>query len=333
MYVGPTERLPTAGPSWVIDAHHSGVGAGTTGATGAARWRMRRAELPAVAPALLKVFDEILVNAADNHQRHPGSCDRIDVVIRRGDAAAAVADAADAAPFVSVANNGRAVPVRMHRKEGMYVPELLFGHLLTGSNFDDDAKRLTGGRHGYGAKLANVFSREFAVEIRDARGKGPCRTYRQVWRDNMRACDAPDIATADSADGAADAEDFTTKVSFVPDVARLTGDPAATVLPEEEYMLMCRRVVDVAGCTGGKLAVTLNGEAVDVADFRSYVDLHRHAPDGAPPPPPVVYRRLNKRWEVAVGVSDARQALEHLSFVNGMHTSRGGTVSLLRWLR
>ena len=142
---------------------------------------------PAVAPALLQVFDEILVNASDNRLRHPGSCDRIDVVIRRGDAAAGTA------PFVSVTNNGRSVPVRMHQKERMYVPELLFGHLLTGSNFDDAAKRLTGGRHGYGAKLTNVFSKEFAVEIVDAHSaRGKVRTYRQAWRNNMRECGPPD---------------------------------------------------------------------------------------------------------------------------------------------
>ena len=41
--------------------------------------------------------------------------------------------------------------------EGIYVPELIFGHLLTSSNYDDDEKKTTGGRNGYGAKLANIF--------------------------------------------------------------------------------------------------------------------------------------------------------------------------------
>jgi DNA topoisomerase II len=43
----------------------------------------------------------------------------------------------------------------------MYVPELIFGHLLTGSNYDDDEQKVTGGRNGYGAKLANIFSSSF----------------------------------------------------------------------------------------------------------------------------------------------------------------------------
>jgi DNA gyrase/topoisomerase IV subunit B len=68
-------------------------------------------------------------------------------------------------PYISVSNNGRLIPV-----ENVYVPELLFRHLLTGLNFNDDQRTLTGGRHGYGAKLANVFSKEFVVEIRDGHG-------------------------------------------------------------------------------------------------------------------------------------------------------------------
>ena len=115
-------------------------------------WIMQREELSSV-PALLKVFDEILVNASDNRLRHPGSCNRIDVTIHRGD------DSSD--PFISIMNNGKSIPIQIHRKEKMYIPELLFGHLLTGSNFNDDQKRLTGGRHGYGAKLTNVFSKQF----------------------------------------------------------------------------------------------------------------------------------------------------------------------------
>jgi len=45
-----------------------------------------------------------------------------------------------------------------------YVPELIFGTLLTSSNYDDDQKKVTGGRNGYGAKLCNIFSTEFTIE-------------------------------------------------------------------------------------------------------------------------------------------------------------------------
>jgi DNA topoisomerase-2 len=116
-------------------------------------------------PALIKIFDEILVNASDNRLRHAESCTRIDVVIDPGNAEE------ERPPYISVLNDGKGIPVQvsilcpfrrckisvfqfkshgnlrhfqMHRKEHLYVPEMLFGHLLTGSNFDDNERRVTG---------------------------------------------------------------------------------------------------------------------------------------------------------------------------------------------
>lgn len=85
-------------------------------------------------------------------------------------------------------NNGRGIPVEIHQKEKIYVPELIFGHLLTSSNYDDGEKKVTGGRNGYGAKLCNIFSREFIVETADATSG---RKFKQVFRDNMSSKGEP----------------------------------------------------------------------------------------------------------------------------------------------
>lgn len=66
--------------------------------------------------------------------------------------------------MISVWNNGKGIPVVEHKDEKMYVPTMIFGHLLTSSNYDDDEKKVTGGRNGYGAKLCNIFSTKFIVE-------------------------------------------------------------------------------------------------------------------------------------------------------------------------
>ena len=66
--------------------------------------------------------------------------------------------------LISVWNNGMGIPVEMHAVEKMYVPQMIFGTLLTSSNYDDDQRKVTGGRNGYGAKLCNIFSTEFTVE-------------------------------------------------------------------------------------------------------------------------------------------------------------------------
>jgi DNA topoisomerase-2 len=166
--------------------------------------------------------------------------------------------------------------------------------------------------------LTNVFSKQFVVEIGDMHStKGKCKTYKQVWEDNMHVCHEAEIHIDNKSSG----EDFDeyTKISFVPDLARLTGDPSVTIIPDEEYKLMRRRVIDIAGCSGGKLLVTLNGEEVSCSDFQEYVDLYRK-----PQLNPMLYHKINARWELAVGLSETK-SFESISFVNGMNTSRGGT--------
>ena len=106
-------------------------------------------------PGLYKIFDEIIVNAADNKVRDP-SMNTMKINIDRE------------ANRISIYNNGRGIPIEVHKTEGVYVPELIFGHLLTSSNYDDDEKKMTGGRNGYGAKLCNIFSTKFTVETADS---------------------------------------------------------------------------------------------------------------------------------------------------------------------
>ena len=324
MYVGPNERLPSTS-CWVLE---SSIPAPTTADTehllrehrlldadddteGSAEppseqpLRMVRKECRLV-PALGKVFDEILVNASDNRLRHPKTCTRIDVIIDPGD------PDSDREPYIRVENDGKGIPVQIHRKENMYVPELLFGHLLTGSNFDDTQKRITGGRHGYGAKLANIFSKTFTVETLDSR-KG--LRYRQTWYNNMTESSPPEIEEVSEED--ASGGDYTC-ISFVPDLARLTGGTEANIA-EQDYAIMCRRVVDVAGCAGGKLQVTLNGVNVSQPSFHDYCQMYRSEKSK-----PVCFHQINARWNVGVGLSESG-SFESVSFVNGMATTRGGT--------
>lgn len=74
-------------------------------------------------------------------------------------------------------NNGEGVPVVMHKEEKMYVPEMIFGNLLTSSNYNDDQKKVTGGRNGYGAKLCNIFSTKFTLETSYKKSK---KMFKQV---------------------------------------------------------------------------------------------------------------------------------------------------------
>ena len=194
-------------------------------------------------PGLYKIFDEIIVNAADNKQRDP-KMSRIDVRI---DAVTGEID---------VWNNGLGIPVEKHKTENMYVPELIFGHLLTGSNYNDNERKVTGGKNGLGAKLANIFSLEFRIETADGKN-----CYKQRWANNMGTMDPYTIAPS---------KQQYTRVTFRPDYARFKMPGG---LEEDSRRLMCKRVYDLAGCNGG-LKVYLNGNRVPISSFKDYITMY-----------------------------------------------------------
>ena len=262
-------------------------------------------------PGFYKIFDEILVNAADNKQRDP-KMDLIKIEINTEK------------NVISIMNNGRGIPVEMHKEQNMYVPTMIFGHLLTSSNFDDKEAKTTGGRNGFGAKLCNVFSKKFTVETAD-RNVG--KTFKQTWSNNMM--DAGDPVVKDIK-----GEDFT-KITFEPDLDKFN----MTSLDKDIVALLNRRAFDIAACCKG-VKVFLNGESVVVSvvpglkifflgkrlpvkTFKDYVDHYiKDVKDDDGNALKVVYDQCGARWEVAVTVSD--KGFQQMSFVNSIATTKGG---------
>lgn len=244
-------------------------------------------------PGMYKIFDEILVNAADNKIRDP----KMSIIAVEIDSTNGT---------ISVLNNGKGIPIEMHNKEGVYVPELIFGHLLTSSNYDDNEKKVTGGRNGYGAKLCNIFSRRFTVETADGK-----RSYKQTFRNNMDITEEPSIGRLERGSGPFESKSFT-KITFEPDLERFQMDE----LDAETVSLLKRRVYDLCGTVSG-VAVYLNGTRIPIGSFKEYVRLYV-ANDAK-----VIYQRAGPRWEVALALSDDQ--FKQVSFVNSIATSKGGT--------
>jgi DNA topoisomerase-2 len=244
-------------------------------------------------PALYKIFDEIIVNAADNMMRDK-TMDTIDVVINKSEG------------FISVKNNGKGVPVQMHKEQKVYVPEMIFGQLLTSDNYNDDEKKVTGGRNGYGAKLTNVFSKKFIVETADKLVK---KQFHQVFENNMQKKNAPKIT-----DFPPGGKEFT-KITFWPDFAKF----GMKGLDDDIIALMSKRVYDVAGTTAKRCKVTLNGNSVPITTFEDYVQFHCRNHEY-----PAEYEKCGDRWEVAVSLSEDG-SFTQCSFVNSICTIKGGT--------
>jgi DNA topoisomerase-2 len=75
---------------------------------------------------------------------------------------------------IRILNDGQGIPVHVHKQEGLYLPELLFGHLLTGSNFDDSVAKVTGGRNGE-CNLPPHCSLRHVVALADAARRVRCQ--------------------------------------------------------------------------------------------------------------------------------------------------------------
>ncbi|XP_074594047.1 DNA topoisomerase 2-alpha-like [Brevipalpus obovatus] len=246
-------------------------------------------------PGLYKIFDEILVNAADNKQRDP-SMDILRVEINPDE------------NKISIYNNGKGIPVVEHKDEKMFVPTMIFGHLLTSSNYDDSEKRVTGGRHGYGAKLCNIFSTKFIVETSSKEYK---LAFKQVWTKNMSHTSEPKIVPATG-------DDYT-KITFYPDLPKFN----MTSLDKDIVGIFSRRVHDVAGSAKGGVKVYLNGKRIKVTSFKSYVELYLNGmKDENGEQVKFTYDDCGDRWQIAVAPSD--KGFQQVSFVNSIATTKGG---------
>jgi len=118
---------------------------------------------------LLKLVDEVLSNSVDEH-RDKDALFRINEIT------------------VEIYKNGKiiiedngGITVTKHKQTGILIPELIFGHLRTSSNYDDSKERDKVGTNGLGAKLTNIFSKDFSVETCD--GKNHVKIE---WFDNMK---------------------------------------------------------------------------------------------------------------------------------------------------
>lgn len=141
-------------------------------------------------PGMYKLFDEILVNAIDQTQRTDVKKISVDITDTE----------------ISIFNDGPGIPIQIHKDYNIYVPELIFGNLLSSSNYDDSQKRTVGGTNGLGAKLTNIYSTSFTVETCSGGKK-----YTQTFTDNMHKIGAPKITNS--------TKEYT-RITFTPDFKR-----------------------------------------------------------------------------------------------------------------
>lgn len=252
-------------------------------------------------PGLYKLFDEMVVNAFDHHVR-----DKTTRLIK-------VNIDQDSGEISCYNDGNNGVPVEIHKEVGVYVPEMIFGQLLTSGNYNNKEKRITGGKNGLGAKLINIFSSKFYIEVID-RERG--LKYQQHFSDNMYTREDPKITQVK-------AKKSSILFRFTPDYKRFGIDG----LSDDMYALLKKRVYDISANLHNRMKVYLNDTLIDIDSFEHYCKLfysedtlkdtliyeEQDERDGEP----------NPRWRIGV-VFDPHSGYRHFSFVNSICTFKGG---------
>jgi DNA topoisomerase-2 len=251
-------------------------------------------------PGLFKLFDEGIVNCRDHVVRMQSKVDAnvgnslpvtyIDVSIL------------DDGTIIMV-NDGNGIDVA--QKDGIWVPELIFGHLRTSTNYNKEEKKIVGGKNGFGFKLVLIWSTFGSVETVDhIRGL----KYTQEFKDNLDTICEPKITKATKTKPY-------TKITFKPDYQRL----GLSGLSPDIISLLKKRVYDISAVTDKTLKVKYNSQLIPTKNFEQYICLYI----GEKSETPRVYELPNDRWEYAVALSPSSEFVQ-ISFVNGIHTSKGG---------
>jgi len=243
-------------------------------------------------PGFLKIFDEVLVNARDASENDK-TCNIINIWYNKEQG------------YIRIYNNGdRGIPVEMHPIHKVLAPSLIFGELLTSSNYDDTKKKTTGGKNGLGSKLSSAYSKSFTVEIGDAERK---KHFIQEWTNNMQNTDGPKVTKYSKKTSYVD-------ITFYPDVKRF----GLEALDDDHMALFYRRAIDIAGTSSDKVKVTFNDEKINVTNFKQYIQYYY--------PKDEIYfdESDDGRWKVGVlYIQESNNKV--ISFANSIATYKGGS--------
>ena len=211
---------------------------------------------------------------------------------------------------VSVADDGRGIPVDNHPQLGRPALEIVMTVLHAGGKFDHESYSFSGGLHGVGVSVVNALSEWMEVEVR--------RNGRIYWQRYQRGSVASDVEVRGHS------EDTGTTVTFKPD---------GTIFEETEFNFdtLSSRLRELAFLNRG-LSITIKDERTEkendfcyeggIISFVEYLNanketLHR---------PPLYFTRSKNGTAVEVALQYNNSYNENVfSYANNINTREGGT--------
>ena len=253
-------------------------------------------------PGLYKLFDEGIVNCRDHVIRQAQAVkDNIENALPVTNIDVTIDDDGT----IHMTNDGNGIDIAQHPEYNIWIPEMIFGHLRTSTNYDEQKKeKIVGGKNGFGFKLVLIWSTWGRVETVDhIRGL----KYIQEFKNNLTELGKPSITKCK-------VKPYT-KVSFKPDYERL----GISGLSSDMLALFKKRVYDISAITDKTIKVKFNGQTIPCKNFEQYIDLYV----GSKVDVKRVYEQTDDRWEYAVCLTP-NDEFQQVSFVNGIYTSKGG---------
>lgn len=253
-------------------------------------------------PGLYKLFDEAIVNSRDHVVRMNNSEEFNDNGLKNFNVTNINISIQD--DIISVYNDGNGIDICLHPEYNIYIPELIFANLRTSTNYDKDEKKIVGGKNGFGIKLVFIWSTWAKIETVDHTRE---LKYVQEFENNLDVIKKPKITKCKTKPY--------TKISFKPDYKRLKIDK----LSDDFKNLLLRRIYDIAGITSSNIKVKYNDELINIKNFNNYIDLYI----GNKEEQVRIYESPNERWEYSICLAPNHEFTQ-ISFVNGIHTNKGG---------
>ena len=251
-----------------------------------------------IVDGLYKIYDEAVVNARDHATRMAQNQAPENHQVSYIDIG--ISDEG----VITVFNDGNGIDVAEHPEHKLWIPEMIFGHLRTSTNYNKEEKKIVGGKNGFGVKLVFIWSEWGLVETVDHTRK---LKYTQYFRDNLTEIEKPTIKRCTTKPY--------TKIVFKPDYKRF----GMTGLTPDMVSLFKRRIYDIAAVTPKSIKVKFNGQVVGVKTFPQYVDLYLGSDKSTAPR----VHEEHPRWEYVIAMSPTDEFYQ-VSFVNGIYTGKGG---------